>query len=138
MDHAHLQKSTNGRISPHHLLFRTLSTVAPSLSARLAERLFVTVPRTRPPVREANWARLARRTTIPSPCGPLAAWVWGTGPRTALLVHGWAGRGLQLGAFANPLVAAGFRVVAYDGPGHGSSPGRTSNLFDLAGDLHPL
>jgi len=52
-----------------------------------------------------------------------------------LLVHGWSGRGVQLGAFAAPLVAAGFRVVACDAPGHGDSPGRTSNLFKLTDGL---
>jgi len=72
---------------------------------------------------------------IPSPHGDLAAWVWGDGPKTALLVHGWAGRGLQLGAFVEPLVDAGYRVVAYDGPAHGESPGRRTNIFRLTEGL---
>ena len=37
---------------------------------------------------------------------------------TALLVHGWEGRGTQLGRFVDPLRAAGFRVVAFDHVGH--------------------
>lgn len=36
-----------------------------------------------------------------------------------ILTHGWEGRGSQLGAFVEPLVSAGFRVVTFDGPGHG-------------------
>ena len=40
-----------------------------------------------------------------------------------LLVHGWEGRGAQLGAFVDPFVAAGYRVVALDGPAHGDSTG---------------
>jgi pimeloyl-ACP methyl ester carboxylesterase len=48
------------------------------------------------------------------------------------LIHGWAGRGLQLGAFVDPLVAAGYRVVALDGPAHGASPGRETNPLDFA------
>jgi pimeloyl-ACP methyl ester carboxylesterase len=126
------QKSTNGRIHATTRLFRALSSVAPGAAAWLAERLFVTVPPTRNPRRELEWARAAERVELPSAHGTLAAWVWGTGGRTVAMVHGWAGRGLQLGAFAEPLVAAGFRVVAFDGPGHGASPGRTSNLFKLA------
>ncbi len=55
--------------------------------------------------------------------------MWGEGPHTVLLVHGWTGRGLQLGAFAASLAAAGYRVVAYDAPAHGAAPGHTSNLF---------
>lgn len=46
--------------------------------------------------------------------------VWGSG-RTVYLVHGWGGRGAQFGAMVEPLVAAGFRVVLFDAPSHGSS-----------------
>ncbi len=49
-----------------------------------------------------------------------------------LLVHGWEGRGSQLGAFVEPLVRAGLSVVAFDAPGHGDSPGRRLYLTDMA------
>jgi pimeloyl-ACP methyl ester carboxylesterase len=49
-----------------------------------------------------------------------------------LLVHGWEGRGAQLGAFVAPLVDAGLSVVAFDAPGHGDSPDSQLYLTDLA------
>jgi pimeloyl-ACP methyl ester carboxylesterase len=104
----------------------------------MAERLFLTVPRPAPPAREELWAAGARRLEVPSPAGPLAAWQWGSGPRIALLVHGWAGRGLQLGGLAGPLVAQGFRVVTFDAPGHGASGGRTSSLPEMAAGLEAV
>jgi pimeloyl-ACP methyl ester carboxylesterase len=58
---------------------------------------------------------------------------WGTGP-AVYLVHGWGGRGSQLAAYVEPLVAAGFRVVMFDAPAHGDSeagpagPGRTHGV----------
>ena len=58
---------------------------------------------------------------------PKPYFAWGAGP-SVLLVHGWEGRGAQLGALVDPLVAAGYRVVALDGPAHGDSPGRLSTL----------
>jgi len=131
----HNNKSTIGRA---HLIQRVnagLSTVAPGLAAWAAGQLFTTVIRHRPPEREAGWAEGATRFKIPSPHGELAAWKWGHGPKTVLLVHGWAGRGLQMGAFIGPLVAAGYRVVAYDAPSHGRSPGRFANLFKLTEGL---
>lgn len=131
----HAKKSTIGRAHPIQILNRGLSAVAPGLAAMAAEKLFVTVFRHRAPAREDRWARGAERLSIPSPHGELAAWSWGTGPKTVLLVHGWAGRGLQMGAFVQPLVADGYRVVAYDGPGHGDSPGRWANLFRLTDGL---
>lgn len=126
------QKSTSVRSNFAPAAFGILSRSAPPVAVRVAERLFTTPRRSRRPGREQRWASSARPMSFPSPHGRLAGWVWGTGPRTALLVHGWSGRGLQLGAFAEPLVRAGHRVVAFDGPGHGSSPGRTSSLLALA------
>lgn len=61
----------------------------------------------------------------------LAAWRWGEGP-TVLLVHGWEGRGSQLGALVEPLVDAGMSVVTFDAPGHGDSEGRQLYLTDAA------
>lgn len=127
----HAQKSTNGRANAVQKLMSGLSTVAPGLAAMAAEQLFVTVVRNKRPRREDVWAEGATRASVPSPHGDLAAWVWGDGLKTVLLVHGWAGRGLQLGAFVEPLVDAGYRVVAYDGPAHGESSGRRTNIFKL-------
>jgi HAD superfamily phosphoserine phosphatase-like hydrolase len=56
---------------------------------------------------------------------------WGAGP-TVLLVHGWEGRGTSLMVFIQPLVDRGFQVVALDGPGHGESPGETTDPMDFA------
>lgn len=123
------KKSTNDRIILFMNAVNRLSRWSPGIAARVAEQLFITPTRHRRPRRESAWERTATPISIETPDRPLAAWAWGDGPRTILLVHGWAGRGLQLGAFAAPLVEAGFRVVAFDGPAHGSSPGRQSNLF---------
>jgi len=53
------------------------------------------------------------------------------------LVHGWGGWRGQLGAFVEPLSAAGYRVVAFDAPSHGDSgPGvlgpRRSTMPEMA------
>ena len=55
---------------------------------------------------------------------------WGSGPRTVVLAHGWNGRASQFAALARGLVAAGYRVVAFDAPAHGSSAGRRTYLVD--------
>lgn len=53
------------------------------------------------------------------------------------LAHGWGGWRGQLGAFVEPLRAAGYRVVAFDAPSHGDSgPGvlgpRRSTMPEMA------
>jgi pimeloyl-ACP methyl ester carboxylesterase len=63
--------------------------------------------------------------------GGVPVWSWGDGP-IVLFVHGWGGRGTQLGAAIPALVEAGYRVVAFDGPAHGDAPGAHTTLVELA------
>ncbi len=110
------------------------------LGSRLAERLFTSPRRYPRPERErailASGHRFSVEVLLRSPRSEgartqLAAWRWGVGP-TVLLVHGWEGRGSQLGALVEPLVAAGLSVVTFDAPGHGDSPGSRLYLTDHA------
>lgn len=48
------------------------------------------------------------------------AWSVGQGP-LVLLVHGWGGRGTQMGGLAHALANIGFRCVFFDAGGHGDS-----------------
>jgi len=52
--------------------------------------------------------------------GKNVAWAWGRGP-LVILVHGWGGRGAQLGPLAMHIASLGFRAVAIDITGHGAS-----------------
>jgi pimeloyl-ACP methyl ester carboxylesterase len=45
-----------------------------------------------------------------------------------LLVHGWGGHGGRLTPFVEPLTRAGYSVVSFDAPGHGTASGRRSAL----------
>jgi pimeloyl-ACP methyl ester carboxylesterase len=47
-------------------------------------------------------------------------------------MHGWEGRGAQLGSFVEPLLARGFSVVTFDAPAHGVSPGERATIPDFA------
>jgi pimeloyl-ACP methyl ester carboxylesterase len=49
-----------------------------------------------------------------------------------LLVHGWGGYGAQLASFVPALTEAGYRAIAIDGPAHGESDGRRTNLLEFA------
>src|SRR5919107_5916537 len=110
------------------LFFAVVGRLTPTLAGRLAAKLFARPRRHARPARESEL--IARGTRVALPDG-LHATAWGAGP-TVLLVHGWEGRGAQLGAFVDPLVAAGYRAVALDGPAHGDSPGRTTTGPEFA------
>lgn len=97
--------------------------LAPGLASRWAETLFLNPLRAATPARELWWSTDAEETWIELGDGSsVPAWRWGHGGRRVLLIHGWGGRGLQLAAFAAPLVEQGFEVWAYDAPGHGRAP----------------
>ena len=119
---------------------QTAYIVSDNLGASFAERLF-TSPRRHPrPDRERDVLVTAREgrvtVTLRSPrwdgaTFTVPTWRWGHGP-TVLLVHGWEGRGSQLGAFVEPLVRAGLSVVTFDAPGHGDSSDHRLYLTDVA------
>lgn len=67
----------------------------------------------------------------------LATWSYGRGP-TILLVHGWNGHAGQLRALVQPLVDAGYRVVAFDQPGHGQSTGARAHVLDFAAAVEAI
>ncbi len=74
------------------------------------------------------------RSRLPYAHGWLAVTSWGEGKGPAvLLLHGWGGRGSNLAAFVDPLVEAGFRVVAYDAPAHGESDGENTSMIECSG-----
>jgi len=118
---------------------RAASLVAPAATGRLAFHLFCTPPR--PRKRSGNGAQAASAAalrlkqanawSVPFPCGSAQAYVFEperASAGTVVLVHGWTGEAASMTAFVEPLAAAGFRVVAFDLPGHGASTGRELNI----------
>ncbi|QNH63673.1 alpha/beta hydrolase [Hymenobacter sediminicola] len=111
------------------LKFRLLAAFSTELAFGAAWRLFTT-PRQLPPKHwEAESLAGARQFWVPTPRSQVAAYEWNpAGAHTVLLVHGWEHRASFWGYMARGLAAAGFRVVALDGPAHGASPGERTTL----------
>jgi pimeloyl-ACP methyl ester carboxylesterase len=121
------------------MAFRTIQAVSPERAATLAERLFFTTPRAQ--LTRSMQAQLdrARPFAVTLDNHRIAAWSWGVGDGPVVyLVHGWGSRGGRLAAYVAPLLAAGFRVVAFDGLGHGASEGRMSSMPELARTLRAV
>src|SRR5688500_18484390 len=97
---------------------RAVDRVNSQKAADLAVRKFAR-PR-RWPEPEGESALAQKGMLVEFRCG-LVAHKFGSG-KPIILVHGWAGRGLQLGALVEPLAKAGHSVIALDGPAHGRSP----------------
>ena len=116
--------------TPIKTSLRVLSEVSPPAATWIAERLWLRPPRSLRPARELSVLRQAEPLGLRAAGLDLAAWSWGQGP-AVLLVHGWAGRGAQLASFVAPLVHAGYRVVTFDAPAHGDSPGKEASIAEL-------
>ncbi|MBS1710349.1 MAG: alpha/beta fold hydrolase [Armatimonadetes bacterium] len=87
-----------------------------------ALRIFATPTRAAMARKETEVAGRGDRFEFVSDATTLTGWRWGAGPRI-LLMHGWNGRALNLSSFVDPLVDAGFDVVAFDAHAHGESGG---------------
>lgn len=123
-------------------LARLGESLAPGPTGRVAFRLFCTPPRPkqgrhRAAAVKTPAARLDGGTvfSVPFPCGSITAHRFEPAPRSdgdaapcVLLLHGWTGRATAMSGFVQPLLDAGFRVVAFDLPGHGASTGTTLDL----------
>ena len=124
--------STNVRFLTGSLLF-------PDVAEALAERLFLTPPPARLPSATFFDFLDAHASYVEHRGRQLATWRWGPSDAPAvLLVHGWGGYAAQMRGFVPQLLAAGYRVIAYDQPAHGLSEGRLTALPDFAGALHAV
>lgn len=136
------RKSTNGRSLPAAPAvvkggFAALSAVWPAATERAAAWLFCHPQPAK--VRDDEQAVLdaGHAFTLRAGGFDLPAWSWGDGP-TVLLHHGWSGRASHMTAFVEPLVRAGYSVVAYDAPAHGDAPGRITSGPEMAGVLRDV
>lgn len=118
-------------------VFRLFGRVAPSLAAERAETLFLTPPRCAETRFERRVLDKGTLSFVDGPTGRLATYRWGSGP-TVLLVHGWGGHAGRLAHFVSPLTAAGFSVVSFDAPGHGSSDRTLCSLPEIAESIRAL
>jgi pimeloyl-ACP methyl ester carboxylesterase len=118
--------------------FALLGRIFPKAAASFAYKIFTT-PRIRAVhKRTDDVIESARLFEVLYGKIILKGYEWGRGGRTVLLVHGWESRGTALRSFVPGLVQAGFRVVAFDGPAHGNSGGKQTNLPEFAGAVRAV
>jgi len=113
------------------VIFTFLRIISPTWTARLGLRLFLTPPKYKTPNRETAVRIKAMASRLSLNGRDIVTYTWGDGP-TILLAHSWGGRGTQMAAFVEPLTQAGYRVVSFDGPAHGGSSGKQTDMMEFA------
>lgn len=99
--------------------------ISPQISGKIAAEIFLRPRRHRRPDWEFDILRNASKIFL---LYGMKVWQFGNFDRKVLLVHGWDGRGSQLGKFIEPLLEQGISVVCFDGPAHGDSEGSKTNM----------
>ena len=102
----------------------------PKYSTRRSLDHLALTERARFHLRNATWVR------VPTAEGEIQAYVFepdGVPVRGGVLIaHGWTSEASFMAVFAEQLRRAGFRVVAFDQPGHGKSEQERASLIDCA------
>lgn len=153
------KKSKNLHKAPWQLglmrfVFKYPGRLLPSLMGRWAYRLWFKTHRSPRPRRELDWFNQTNPSIEVIEVGgiPVTTYYWENSNHQhdsilkssqhakplVILHHGWTGRGSQMAAFVDPLLQAGFRVLALDNHAHGETPGKATSIFILSDVLQGL
>jgi len=113
-------------------VIRGVDRLSPHLGARVAARVFLTPRRARLPERERLWLDRARPEIFRAGPFELSGHRWNRTGDPVLLIHGWEGRGSQLGGLALAAAERGLQPITIDLPAHGSSRGAQTNLVEIS------
>lgn len=117
------------RIIP--VVFPWLEKLAPAIANRFFAYLFFTPIGYSTPEKELKSENFAEKFILTIDEMRIQCYRWGAGPKTVLVVHGWAGRATQFRRFVKPFIKEGYQVVGFDGPAHGKSTGKSTNLNEF-------
>ncbi len=140
----HLQLSGNTRkarpepfmLKVFQKTFQIAGRISTALAGRMAYKLWLTPSRFKTPASEQKALGSAIIESHRIHDKDITTFTWQTTAAghspTVLLVHGWSGRGTQMGSFAEPLNNAGYRVISFDAPAHGKSSGKQTSLYEIS------
>ncbi len=100
--------------------FALLERFAPAIGSRWAVELWCTPPAVDMSLRMPPGVAAGEPVEAFWDGHRIAGEAWGDGP-SVYLVHGWGGCRAHLAVFVKPLVAQGYRVIAFDLPSHNGS-----------------
>jgi len=116
-----------------HYCIQWLTLLSPTLAARFVNYRWFKTQRYPEAKREQRVLAKAAWQTIRFQKETVQIYSWGdTNQPTVLLVHGWNGRGAQLGSFVEAVLKQGCRVIAFDAPAHGRSSAKSTNLLEMS------
>ncbi|MEN8248915.1 MAG: alpha/beta hydrolase [Bacteroidota bacterium] len=114
-------------------VYPTLEKIFPKLAHKLSYNLFFTPIKYKTPERELDILTRTERFSHKVNNKQVQFYQWGDKANpTIVLVHGWMGRATQFFKLIDQLVVTNHHVVSFDGPAHGASSGRQTNMNEFA------
>lgn len=112
------------------ILAKILHFISSRIAVFFAAKLFTTPITFKTPKREKIMEQSAqvKRLKVDAIGKEIHILSYGFSDKKVLLAHGWSGRCTQLYMLAHQLLEKGFMVISFDGPAHGKSSGKSSNL----------
>ena len=125
---------------PIKVLAKVLQFFSHKITVLLACKLFTTPISFKTPKREKVMEESSQKKThyVKSIKKYIHVLSYGYSKKKVLLVHGWAGRSTQLYMIAHKLLEKGYMVISFDGPAHGKSEGKTTNLKEFIETVNSL
>ncbi|MEN8250439.1 MAG: alpha/beta hydrolase [Bacteroidota bacterium] len=116
------------------LFFQISSRITPSLSVRVAEKIFTTPFYSKRRAGEEKTLEKAERFSIPmDPKRSLSGYRWGNkSDPSILLIHGWTATATCFANFIEPLLINGYQVISYDSIAHGDTSGMSVSMTEWA------
>lgn len=115
--------------------FRLGGRILPNTVGGIAYKLWFTPTRFKMPAREKAAFTSAKVAAHKINNNEIVTFSWGhekANRPLILLIHGWSGRGTQMGSFVQPLLDAGYRILSFDAPAHGKSSGKQTTIYEVA------
>jgi pimeloyl-ACP methyl ester carboxylesterase len=116
-------------------MYNTAGRVFPGYFGKLAYQQWFTTARFKTPSYELPALESADIKTLDVNGLAIAVYIWQdktVEPRATLLfIHGWTGRGTQIANYIKPLNSIGYRVISFDGPAHGNTPGNQTSVLEF-------
>jgi pimeloyl-ACP methyl ester carboxylesterase len=125
-------------VTSYSLYFKGLHKIAPKTATRKAFELFSKPRIKKYRLKELEVLNKAQLGQIEYEGLKIMTYKWKGGNKQALLVHGWEGHAGHLGGIVEPLIKAGYTVHAFDGPAHGKSEGKFTNIFHFGNLISKL
>jgi pimeloyl-ACP methyl ester carboxylesterase len=111
---------------------KTIAVVSPRRAAEKAFRLFCTPYAGKPQRKAPAVFHKAKKINFPLDGNRIAGYHWlpeHPNGKKILIAHGFSSNAAKFEKYVNPLLLAGFEVLAFDAPGHGHSSGYILNAY---------